>query len=140
MAAWYWIQAKCSTQLILLLLNKKVWKQICIPPDTGYSLKVYRFASAPFSYKINKVSLLLQILVFKAYLDLQTPLPKSLKNLRCTSRLDCHEDCDFTTLSFISHNLCSYICITYPSNPRNGLKKLLVEPLCAPMSRIHWRK
>ena len=25
-----------------------MWKQICIPSDTGYSLKVYRFASAPF--------------------------------------------------------------------------------------------
>ena len=24
-------------------------KQICIPSDTGYSLKVYRFASAPFN-------------------------------------------------------------------------------------------
>ena len=86
-------------------------KQICIRSDTGYSLKVYRFASAPFSYKINKVSLLLQILVFKAYIDLQTPLPKSLKNLRCYSRLDCHEDCDFSTLSFISRKLCTYILL-----------------------------
>ena len=31
-------------------------KQICIPSDTGYSLKVYRFASAPF---IDSIQLLL---------------------------------------------------------------------------------
>ena len=25
-----------------------MWREICIPSDNGYSLKVYRFASAPF--------------------------------------------------------------------------------------------
>ena len=29
-------------------------KQICIPSDTGYSLKVYRFASAPFNHSTQR--------------------------------------------------------------------------------------
>ena len=30
-----------------------MWKQICTLSDTGYSLKVYRFASAPFNMHIG---------------------------------------------------------------------------------------
>ena len=33
----------------------RVWKQICIPLVTGYSLKVYRFASAPFNIELMHV-------------------------------------------------------------------------------------
>ena len=33
-------------------LNKG-WGKICIPSDTSYSLKVYRFASAPFRSQLN---------------------------------------------------------------------------------------